>query len=414
MRLLGSIYAAVAILLGTIGLGAYVDHQSDQMHERQLEVSMRLERMVRLSQELTSMMVTAVLEGNNLRAASYDTVQTELDRTFETVNTLTRGLNVASEMTALSDENEKLRVVERNALELMRVDRWDEARQLLSNDDYLLARKIYEINSETVVGALHGELATIARHHERLRQAALGLRLGALVLLLVVGGMFSRRLGRELSEQQRLRLRISASNQALEEKVRQRTEELEDANRKLEILSATDGLTGLANRRQFDTVWQQEWQRAARQGLPLAVIMLDVDLFKAFNDRYGHPAGDACLRQVAQVLAQCTRRSGELAARYGGEEFVVVLPNTTVEQAMDTAEAIRNGVLSLAISHERSPIEVVSASLGVSVRRVTPEEGPYAMLQEADDALYQAKRAGRNRSKLYVDTAPADAVSTAT
>lgn len=218
MRLQGSLYAAVAVLLISIGIGAYVDHQNDSMHQRHLEVGTRLERMVRLSQELTGMLATAVLEGNTLRTASYDTVKTELDHTFETVDSLTRDFNLAGEMSALSQEHDKLRVVERQAIDLMRADRWQDARQLLADDNYLMARKIYEINSETVVGALSGELATMASQHARWRQAALALRLGAVALLLWVGGRFSRRLRKEVLEQQRLRLKISAANQALEER----------------------------------------------------------------------------------------------------------------------------------------------------------------------------------------------------
>lgn len=406
MRLQGSLYAAVAVLLISIGIGAYVDHQNDSMHQRHLEVGTRLERMVRLSQELTGMLATAVLEGNTLRTASYDTVKTELDHTFETVDSLTRDFNLAGEMSALSQEHDKLRVVERQAIDLMRADRWQDARQLLADDNYLMARKIYEINSETVVGALSGELAAMASQHARWRQAALALRLGAVALLLWVGGRFSRRLRKEVLEQQRLRLKISAANQALEEKVKQRTKELQVANRQLEVLSATDGLTGLANRRHFDTIWQQEWQRATRQGLPLAVIMLDVDHFKAFNDEYGHPAGDECLRQVAQVLAATARRAGELAARYGGEEFVVVLPNTSPQVARQTAELIRQGVQALAIAHAKSATStVVTVSLGFSARVPALDDGLYSLLQEADDALYQAKRQGRN---LVMEWAPAE------
>ncbi|GAB3183643.1 GGDEF domain-containing protein [Hydrogenophaga aquatica] len=406
MRLQGSLYAAVAVLLISIGIGTYVDHQNDRMHQRHLEISTRLERMVRLSQELTGMLATAVLEGNTLRTASYDTVKTELDHTFSTVDELTRDFNLSGEMADLSEEHDKLRVVEQQAIELMRVDRWQDARRLLANDEYLMARKIYEINSETVVGALSGELAAMASQHARWRQAALALRLGAVALLLWVGGKFSRRLRKEVLEQQRLRLRISAANEALEEKVRKRTQELQAANRQLEVLSATDSLTGLANRRHFDTIWQQEWQRATRQGLPLAVIMLDVDHFKAFNDEYGHPAGDDCLRQVAKVLAGTARRAGELAARYGGEEFVVVLPNTTTQVARQTADLIRRDVQALAIAHAKSATStVVTVSLGFSARVPALEDGLYSLLQEADDALYQAKRQGRN---LVMEWAPAE------
>jgi predicted signal transduction protein with EAL and GGDEF domain len=130
---------------------------------------------------------------------------------------------------------------------------------------------------------LTGELAKTVEYFDRIRMAALVMRTGALLLLLWVGSVFSRRLRSELVEQARLREAITASKQLLEVKVQQRTAELEAANQRLATLSATDALTGLANRRSFDQSWEAEWQRASRQGLPLAIAMVDVDQFKAYN-----------------------------------------------------------------------------------------------------------------------------------
>jgi PleD family two-component response regulator len=151
----------------------------------------------------------------------------------------------------------------------------------------------------------------------RVRTAALG-------LLLWAGLMFSRRLRQELSEQARLREKISAANIRLEDNVRERTAELKEANRKLEDLSATDSLTGLANRRRFDEALNSEWQRARRTGLTLALAMIDVDQFKLYNDHFGHQAGDECLRRIAAVLRTCIRRTAR--CRRQGRHRVFRLP----------------------------------------------------------------------------------------
>lgn len=183
----------------------------------------------------------------------------------------------------------------------------------------------------------------------------------------------------------------------LERKVSEKTRELEEANQKLLILSNTDGLTGIANRRHFNEMLNEEWRRAARFGQLIAVVMLDIDLFKNYNDHYGHLAGDECLRQVAGVLKANARRSGDFCARYGGEEFVLILPGFTGEQAEGLAELIRGALENLAIAHEKSPYGLVTVSIGVAAgipdkKYATPEQ----LLKTADDAMYLAKSRGRN------------------
>lgn len=166
----------------------------------------------------------------------------------------------------------------------------------------------------------------------------------------------------------------------------------------LERLSTTDSLTGVANRRVFDQKLAEEWKRAVRDGSPISVIMLDIDAFKAFNDTYGHPAGDDCLRQVAGVLSRSVRRAGDLVARYGGEEFVALMPGTTREDAVELAELVRRQVESLAIAHTTSPTgRVVTASLGVASSAPSECCTPEYLVGAADRALYQAKSGGRNR-----------------
>jgi diguanylate cyclase (GGDEF)-like protein len=163
-------------------------------------------------------------------------------------------------------------------------------------------------------------------------------------------------------------------------------------------LACTDGLTGIANRRHFDETCAIEWMRAQRNQLALAVIAIDVDHFKAYNDCYGHGEGDICLKRVAQALRTTIKRPGDLLARYGGEEFIALLPETCVPNALILAERLRLAVADLAIPHARSPVgAVVSISLGVA--SAIPERSGHveALLRAADEQLYRAKHGGRNR-----------------
>lgn len=173
--------------------------------------------------------------------------------------------------------------------------------------------------------------------------------------------------------------------------------ELLQANRQLEVLAIQDPLTGLANRRCFDQRLSQECRRAARDGAPLSLLLADLDHFKAFNDRYGHVAGDQCLQAVAEVFRQCAKRPGDLAARYGGEELALVLPNTDLEGALAIAAQLLAGLRALGLPHAASPLGQVSASIGVaSVQGQPAEDGEQGLIEAADAALYRAKTAGRN------------------
>lgn len=398
MRFLGGLYTAAFILLISIGVGLYVDHKSEQMYDNNLQIQVGLERMVRLNQSLTNVLSNAVIEKNSLRAAGYPSLQTELSSTMQEVRARTLHMALAGEVLALRDEQMALRALEDRAFVLMRDARWDAAYQALMGGDYVLALKVYEINSDSAVGALSIELASGVRQQDRLRFATLLLRLAATVLVLWAGWRYSRRLQAELAEQVRLRAEVTQAKEALEDKVRQRTAELEAANHQLETLSATDGLTGLANRRRFDSYWAQEWQRAARQGTSLAVIMLDVDHFKAYNDHYGHQQGDACLRTIGDVLRTTVRRAGELAARYGGEEFVVIMPGATVQKAQETADSILTAIREARMAHARSPVAlVVTISLGVAAGTPGATDDREHLIKAADVALFEAKHQGRNR-----------------
>ncbi len=182
------------------------------------------------------------------------------------------------------------------------------------------------------------------------------------------------------------------------------------ANQKLQELATTDGLTDIANRRQFDRVLMLEWRRLAREELPLSLIMFDIDFFKPYNDFYGHLGGDDCLRQVARAIASSTNRAGDLPARYGGEEFAVILPNTSAEGANIVARKICDRIASLQLPHARSSIgSYVTLSCGIATAVPSGEESPDTLIRSADSALYQAKNEGKNRichaSKTAVETA---------
>ena len=181
----------------------------------------------------------------------------------------------------------------------------------------------------------------------------------------------------------------------LDRRVAERTEALTQANQRLEALSTTDGLTGLANRRHFNDILAKEWQRARRHGTHLALIMIDVDHFKRFNDTHGHLAGDDCLRQVAKVLAQRMLRGSDTPARFGGEEFAIIT-SMDLESALQMADLIRQDVESQPIALEgKAPVHV-SVSVGVTAWVPDSTHAPADLIALADEALYQAKHAGRN------------------
>ena len=191
----------------------------------------------------------------------------------------------------------------------------------------------------------------------------------------------------------------------LEQKVQERTAELKEANLKLEELNlkleklaVTDGLTGIANHRRYEEFYNTEWNRSARSGRPISVIMIDIDFFKLYNDTYGHQMGDECLKMVAKVLDESVNRLTDIVARYGGEEFVVVLSETDSSGAEVVAEKLRTGVELLKLIHEESQsAEHVTISLGCATTIPQPGGILETLIHEADRALYQSKQKGRNR-----------------
>jgi diguanylate cyclase (GGDEF)-like protein len=213
-----------------------------------------------------------------------------------------------------------------------------------------------------------------------------------------------------LIEQQKNELAIALQNlhqaqsqlqehmQTLELKIAERTAELEAANKKLHELATIDSLTTVANRRGFDEYWQQQWLILAEQQQPLALILVDIDHFKRYNDHYGHLTGDECLRQVAQSVSRILNRPTDLLARYGGEEFAIVLPYTSMDGASRVAEAVMLQIKSLDLPHADSPVsDRITLSLGISSIIPKYTISLQSPIMEADKALYRAKQAGRNQ-----------------
>lgn len=176
---------------------------------------------------------------------------------------------------------------------------------------------------------------------------------------------------------------------------------LQEAHEKLRIVAVMDELTQVANRRQFNEKLNREWNRLKREGLPMSLIMCDVDCFKLYNDNYGHQNGDRCLRSIADAIKKNVKRSIDVVARYGGEEFAVIMPNTDSEGALHVAETMRVVIEQLRIPNKASTVSpYITLSLGVSTMIPTPTHPPDALIKDADNALYESKRLGRNRTVL--------------
>lgn len=195
----------------------------------------------------------------------------------------------------------------------------------------------------------------------------------------------------------RARVRVQLALYWARLEMKKMNEKLRRVNAELRLLSSMDGLLLIANRREFDATLEKEWQRAIREGHPISLLIVDVDLFKNYNDYYGHAQGDECLKTIARVLASCVKRPADLLARYGGEELAIILPQTEVTGAMVVAQAIHQSLYQTAIEHEASSVSsqvTVSIGLGCMVPHVGMQSD--TLVQAADLALYTAKDKGRN------------------
>jgi len=238
-----------------------------------------------------------------------------------------------------------------------------------------------------------------------------GIQIGSLVEMMLLSFALAARINHIRAEKEKaqheaidaqsaLVASLKETEKVLEQRVAERTEQLEQANQRLSALSLTDGLTGIANRRRFDEVLAEEWKRMGRLGQPLALAMIDIDWFKKYNDHYGHQAGDACLVAVAHVLAANIGRTGDLVARYGGEEFAFIAPAVDAAGALTMAQKICDAISAQGMPHAESLFTHVTASIGVA--SVVPDAGtgPESLIKRADEALYRAKASGRNRALM--------------
>lgn len=193
-------------------------------------------------------------------------------------------------------------------------------------------------------------------------------------------------------------LRSMKLRQASDRALRIAHEQIVQANAQLAELAEHDGLTGILNRRAFDQRFEEILAQARRYGQPVSVVLFDVDHFKTYNDNYGHPAGDDCLRRVAAALTMAMRRPGDVLARYGGEEFVAILPDTPTVGAQEVANAARLEVARLVLPHDASADGIITVSAGIAAADAASVDlTPAALIGQADKALYRAKHAGRNR-----------------
>lgn len=275
----------------------------------------------------------------------------------------------------------------------------------LKENETILEGKVTEIQDMNAV--LEAEISERQAAEEELRHLNASLEYKVRERTAALTEM-NRVLQDKITQHQAVNKELNESRDALvksEQQLKQYAAELADSNEKLvaanEELQRTsflDGLTGIANRRYFDTSLEREWQNAKRHKTSLALLMLDIDFFKAYNDTYGHLAGDDCLKAIGGMLEQLPKRAGDIVARYGGEEFAFVLPDTDVQGAMLLAGRVQEGIEKLRIEHSGSSISNrVTLSIGVAVVTPEPEAAASSIITMADQALYQAKNQGRNR-----------------
>ncbi len=267
----------------------------------------------------------------------------------------------------------------------------------------LFRRPVFDYTQGSLVIAVGGALILLTGSSDYLREVGLIqapelLSTGILGFLLLQAFFLAWRFRSAYRDKADLVGEVQRLNRELELRISERTRELAEANDRLERISRTDGLTGIANRRYFDEAYEREWQHMVRDGSPIAAVLADIDYFKAYNDHRGHLEGDDCLRRIAEVLQNAARRRTDLVARYGGEEFMILLPEAELETAEIVAEDLRRRIENLGIPHPASPAgPVVTVSFGVAVMRPTEATDPSSLLRKADTGLYQAKALGRNR-----------------
>jgi PAS domain S-box-containing protein len=319
-----ALYSAVGILFLTFVLGYYLDMQNVAMNDRHLKISTALERMMRLDQELTSMLSLAVVEHNELRVTRYETVRQDAETTIKEVIDFTKDQKMPQEVAALTEGLKKIRDIEAAALRQVRADKWKEAGEILFGQYYLSAKKTYEIDSETIPGVVLGEIGKIEKRFSKIKSAALAARIGALFLLLWTGIMFSHRTKVDLVEQVRLQTEISAANKLLEERVRERTEEL-----RLLLQSAGEGMFGV------DAAGQVTFVNPVASNLLgfTEEEMVGQEVHGLFH--YSHEDGSTCPKEDSPIFATWTygtqnRVTNEAFWRKDGRSFPVEYTSTPI------------------------------------------------------------------------------------
>ena len=200
---------------------------------------------------------------------------------------------------------------------------------------------------------------------------------------------------REISE-------LLAQYEALLKKFDRITKVSDKQHNSLHERVSIDALTGLNNRKYLDVFLRKEWRRALKYQIPLTLIMVDIDYFKLYNDAYGHQAGDECLKQVAGILSDVLKRSSDIVARYGGEEFIIALRESDLNCAVETAASIQKSLYLSNISHDKSEVENrITLSMGIAIQIPDQNSDVTGLIKNADDALYQAKKNGRNQYHVY-------------
>lgn len=351
-----SLYAAVCLLALTLGWGMYVDLENEALHARKLEVNIGLERMVRLNQELTNMLTIAVLRQNALGTASYGPVKDYLEQTMKAVAEVTRTQSFAQEIASLSRTQSQLRGIEDKVIELIHGDRWDEASQILFGDDYSLTSKTYAVDSEAAIGAVLGELAATAQRFEQVRYVALGLRVAALILLVWIGVMFSRRSRADLAEQRRLRDEITVAYRDVEARVLERTADLETTTQRLAVENAERAKSDQRTRLILDSAGEGIvgvdgqgrgvfFNQAALRLLGFGVAdLLGVELHRLIQHQRadGSPLPEAeCSLHQACIRGQDRKVSGEVFWRKDGSAFLAEYSVT----AMRSDQGLHNGAV---------------------------------------------------------------------
>lgn len=281
----------------------------------------------------------------------------------------------------------------------------------LRENETQLESKVIEIQDVNAI--LEEEISERQAVEEELRQLNIELEHKVSERTIALSNM-NAALEKEINEHQMANKALRDSRDALvvsEEQLKHYSNELAASNRDLMILnedlrrvSLSDGLTGIANRRYFDEFLEREWQRAKREKTSLALVMVDIDFFKAYNDTYGHIAGDDCLKLIANMLEAMPKRAIDIVARYGGEELAIVLPETDEQGAKIVAEKVRSGVEELGIEHRQSSISKnVTVSVGVAVMIPEQDARPSTLIAAADQALYLAKGEGRNCIRMAAE-----------